>query len=156
MYAGLMMKPGGGWAVLEYNCRLGDPEAQATLPLLDSSLAELLRAAAAGTLADMRPRWRDAAAVCVTLAAAGYPDAPRLGDEFALAPPPAGDGLLVFHAGTAPAQGRTDGFAVSGGRVLNVVGVAAQQAEARQKAYRHAAAIGLPGAQMRGDIGAES
>lgn len=156
MYAGLMLKPDGGWAVLEYNCRLGDPETQATLPLLADSLAELLRAAAAGRLAGPPPRWRDAAAVCVTLAAAGYPQRPRLGQELAAAPPPAGGGLLVFHAGTAPAPGREGACVVSGGRVLNVVGVAPDRARARAIAYRHAASIELPGAQMRGDIGAES
>ncbi|MEU7138982.1 phosphoribosylamine--glycine ligase [Nocardia sp. NPDC046473] len=152
LYAGLAMGVAGP-AVVEFNCRFGDPETQAVLALLESPLAELLNATATGTLAQVDPpRWRDGAAITVVLAAENYPGRPRVGDVIT----GAGDGgaddsAAVLHAGTAQ---REDGALVSaGGRVLNVVGVGADLAEARAHAYARIASIKLPGSHYRTDIG---
>ncbi|MEU7630812.1 phosphoribosylamine--glycine ligase [Nocardia sp. NPDC049220] len=152
LYAGLAIGAAGP-AVVEFNCRFGDPETQAVLALLDSPLGELLNATATGTLAQLAPpRWRDGSAITVVLAAENYPGRPRLGDAIA----GAADGALdadaaVLHAGTAL---RDDGALVSaGGRVLNVVGVGADLAEARTRAYDRIGAIKLPGSHYRTDIG---
>ena len=157
MYAGLMLLEAGGYAVLEYNCRFGDPEAQALLPLLDGSLAELLRAAAAGELAGVRPRWRDRVAVCVTVAAPGYPG-PAAAEIHAVVPavPAAGadEEMLLFHANTRPLPAQPSTYAIAGGRAFSSVGVAPSRARARELAYRQADAIELPDASMRRDIGA--
>ncbi|MGH3676933.1 MAG: phosphoribosylamine--glycine ligase, partial [Mycobacterium sp.] len=115
LYAGLAITSRGP-AVVEFNCRFGDPETQAVLALLDTPLGQFLRAAATGELAaSPRLRWRDGAAVTVVLAAENYPGRPRVGDVIVGAE---ADGVL--HAGTAR---RDDGNIVSsGGRVLSVVG----------------------------------
>ncbi len=152
LYAGLAIGKDGP-AVVEFNCRFGDPETQAVLALLESPLGELLNATATGTLAQVAPpRWRDGSAITVVLAAENYPGRPRIGDAIS----GAGEGALddtatVLHAGTAL---REDGALVSaGGRVLNVVGVGADLVEARTRAYDRIAAIKLPGSHYRTDIG---
>ncbi|WP_280441231.1 phosphoribosylamine--glycine ligase [Nocardia brasiliensis] len=152
LYAGLAMGVAGP-AVVEFNCRFGDPETQAVLALLESPLGELLAATANGTLAEVEPpRWRDGSAITVVVAAENYPGRPRIGDVIS----GAGDGALddtaaVLHAGTAL---REDGALISaGGRVLNVVGVGADLAEARTNAYARITAIKLPGSHYRTDIG---
>lgn len=152
LYAGLAMGVAGP-AVVEFNCRFGDPETQAVLALLASPLGELLAATATGTLAEVEPpRWRDGSAITVVVAAENYPGRPRIGDVIS----GAGDGALddtaaVLHAGTAL---REDGALISaGGRVLNVVGVGADLAEARTNAYARITAIKLPGSHYRTDIG---
>ncbi|MBF6138836.1 phosphoribosylamine--glycine ligase [Nocardia farcinica] len=152
LYAGLAIGAAGP-AVVEFNCRFGDPETQAVLALLESPLGELLHATATGTLDKVAaPRWRDGAAVTVVLAAENYPGRPRLGDVISGAGESSGDGTAtVLHAGTAT---REDGALVSsGGRVLNVVGVGADLAEARAKAYQRMSGIKLPGGHFRTDIG---
>lgn len=152
LYAGLAIGAAGP-AVVEFNCRFGDPETQAVLALLDSPLGELLYATATGTLAQVAPpRWRDGSAITVVLAAENYPGRPRLGDAISGAGEGASDeNATVLHAGTAQ---REDGALVSaGGRVLNVVGVGADLAEARARAYDRIAAIKLPGSHYRTDIG---
>ena len=128
LYAGLAITSTGP-AVVEFNCRFGDPETQSVLALLDSPLGQLLHAAATGALADQPPlRWRDGAAVTVVLAAENYPGRPRVGDVITGSE---ADGVL--HAGTAR---RDDGAVVSsGGRVLSVVGTGADLAAARDAAY---------------------
>lgn len=145
LYAGLAITSNGP-AVVEFNCRFGDPETQAVLALLDSPLGQVLHAAATGTLAGFPPlRWRDGAAVTVVLAAENYPGRPRVGDAIVGAE---ADGVL--HAGTAR---RDDGAIVSaGGRVLSVVGTGADLAGARVDAYARVAAIRLPGSHFRTDI----
>ncbi|MEV6562363.1 phosphoribosylamine--glycine ligase [Nocardia sp. NPDC051756] len=152
LYAGLAMGVAGP-AVVEFNCRFGDPETQAVLALLESPLAELLNATATGTLAEVDPpRWRDGSAITVVIAAENYPGRPRIGDVIT----GAGDGAVddsaaVLHAGTAL---REDGALVSaGGRVLNVVGLGADLAEARTNAYARIGSIKLPGSHYRTDIG---
>jgi phosphoribosylamine--glycine ligase len=146
LYAGLAITSQGP-AVVEFNCRFGDPETQSVLALLESPLGQLLRAAATGTLAEQPPlRWRDGAAVTVVLAAENYPGRPRVGDVILGAE---SDGVL--HAGTAR---RDDGAVVSsGGRVLSVVGTGPDLAAARDDAYRLITSIKLPGSHFRGDIG---
>jgi phosphoribosylamine--glycine ligase len=133
--------------VVEFNCRFGDPEAQAVLALLDSPLSVLLRGAAIGTLAELpAPRWCPGAAVTVVLAAENYPGRPRVGDVIAGADV---DGVL--HAATAR---RDDGALVSsGGRVLSVVGTGSDLAAARAAAYDKIKSIRLPGSHFRTDIG---
>jgi phosphoribosylamine---glycine ligase len=146
LYAGLAITSRGP-AVVEFNCRFGDPETQAVLALLDSPLGQLLHAAASGRLAEHPPlQWRDGAAVTVVLAAENYPGRPRVGDAIVGSE---ADGVL--HAGTAR---RDDGAIVSsGGRVLSVVGTGADLAAARDAAYSLMKSIRLPGSHFRGDIG---
>ncbi len=146
LYAGLAMTSRGP-AVVEFNCRFGDPETQSVLALLDSPLGKLLYAAATGELDTHPPLvWRDGAAVTVVLAAENYPGRPRLGDVISGSE---ADGVL--HAGTTR---RDDGAVVSsGGRVLSVVGTGADLAAARDAAYALIGSIRLPGSHFRTDIG---
>jgi phosphoribosylamine---glycine ligase len=146
LYAGLAITANGP-AVIEFNCRFGDPETQAVLALLESPLGQLLNAAATGTLASFGElRWRDGAAVAVVLAAENYPGRPRVGDAVVGSE---ADGVL--HAGTAR---RDDGAIVSsGGRVLSVVGTGPDLAAARSAAYDIIGSIRLPGSHFRTDIG---
>lgn len=146
LYAGLAITSKGP-AVVEFNCRFGDPETQAVLALLDSPLGALLMAVATGDLAAApAPRWRDGAAITVVIAAENYPGRPRVGDVITGA-----DADEVLHAGTAR---RDDGALVSsGGRVLSVVGTGADLAAARTSAYSTIDPIRLPGSHFRTDIG---
>ncbi len=145
LYAGLAIGKDGP-AVVEFNCRFGDPETQAVLALLDSPLGELLNATATGTLDSVAPpRWRDGAAVTVVLAAEYYPATPRTGDVITGA-----DAEGVLHAGTKSVDGK---IVSAGGRVLAVVGVGADLAGARADAYEKLAGVGLPGGHYRTDIG---
>jgi phosphoribosylamine--glycine ligase len=146
LYAGLAITSDGP-AVVEFNCRFGDPETQAVLALLTSPLGPVLYATAAGTLADIAPlQWDNGYAVTVVLAAENYPGRPRFGDVITGAE---ADGVL--HAGTAR---RDDGAIVSsGGRVLSVVGTGADLAAARADAYRVLSSVRLPGSHFRTDIG---
>lgn len=152
LYAGLMLTPAGP-RLLEFNCRFGDPEAQALLPLLDSDLAEVAMACVEGRLADEPLHIRDGAACAVVAAAPGYPEAPRTGGAVhgLDRPDTAGDGAaIVFpaaidHSGGAPR--------VAGGRVLAVTGTGADLRAARNAAYGALADIGFEGMQVRRDIG---
>jgi len=153
LYVGLMLNDDGP-RVLEFNCRFGDPEAQAILLRLEDDLAGTLRAAADGQLAAGAMSWRREAVVCVVLAAAGYPSSPRKGDEIsgvqeALALP----GVTVYHAGTRLEDGR---LFTSGGRVLSVCGRGADLMEAIATAYRGVESIHFEGMQYRTDIGADT
>jgi phosphoribosylamine---glycine ligase len=146
LYAGLAVTSDGP-AVIEFNCRFGDPETQSVLALLDSPLGQLLYATATGELASFGElHWRDGAAVTVVLAAENYPARPRVGDVVVGA-----EANGVLHAGTAR---RDDGAIVSsGGRVLSVVGTGADLSEARSAAYDVLGSIRLPGSHFRSDIG---
>jgi phosphoribosylamine---glycine ligase len=146
LYVGLAITAKGP-AVVEFNCRFGDPETQAVLALLDSPLGQLLYAAGTGALAGFGElSWRAGAAVTVVLAAENYPGRPRVGDVIGGSE---ADGVL--HAGTAR---RDDGSIVSsGGRVLSVVGTGADLTGARAEAYRILDSIRLPGSHFRSDIG---
>ncbi|MBB3601772.1 phosphoribosylamine--glycine ligase [Mycolicibacterium sp. BK556] len=145
LYAGLAMTSAGP-AVVEFNCRFGDPETQAVLALLESPLGQVLYATATGTLADFGPlQWRDGYAVTVVVAAENYPGRPRVGDVITGSE---ADGVL--HAGTTR---RDDGAVVSsGGRVLSIVGAGADLVAAREAAYRTLESIRLPGSHFRTDI----
>ncbi len=146
LYVGLAITKSGP-AVVEFNCRFGDPETQSVLALLESPLGQLLYAAATGTLADFGElRWHPGAAVTVVLAAENYPGRPRVGDVVV-----GSEAEGVLHAGTAR---RDDGAIVSsGGRVLSVVGTGADLSAARAKAYDVLDTIRLPGSHFRSDIG---
>ena len=146
LYAGLAITSNGP-AVVEFNCRFGDPETQSVLALLNSPLGQLLHAAATGALAEFGPlQWHDGYAVTVVLAAENYPGRPRVGDVIHGSET---DGVL--HAGTAR---RDDGEVVSsGGRVLSVVGTGADLPAARDAAYALVNSIRLPGSHFRTDIG---
>jgi phosphoribosylamine--glycine ligase len=145
LYIGLAITPSGP-RVIEFNARFGDPETQVVLALLETPLATLLRAAATGSLASHPPlEWRDGAAVTVVIAAANYPDTPRVDDAIR-----GGDQPGVIHAGT-----RRDGDGIlrsSGGRVLSATAIGASLADARAAAYRLVSSIELPGGQYRTDI----
>ncbi|WP_333618454.1 phosphoribosylamine--glycine ligase [Dietzia sp.] len=161
LYAGLAMTSDGP-AVIEFNCRFGDPETQAVLALLESPLSEALAATAGGTLAELPPlRWKDGAAVTVVLAAENYPASPRKGDVITGADRPG-----VLHAGTAAgedagmAAGTATGtgtagksYVSAGGRVLSVVGTGTDLAAARDEAYRLLDGIEMRGGHFRTDIG---
>jgi phosphoribosylamine--glycine ligase len=145
LYVGLALTAAGP-KVLEFNCRFGDPEAQVVLPLLATPLGGLLYAAATGTLAARPPlRWRSGAAVCVVVASAGYPAAPRTGDVITGAERPG-----VLHAGTAR---RADGALVSaGGRVLACTATGSDLAAAREAAYALVHGVALAGSHHRTDV----
>lgn len=145
LYAGLAITSAGP-AVVEFNCRFGDPETQAVLAQLDSPLGQVLYAAATGGL-EQAPglRWKPGYAVTVVIAAENYPGRPRIGDVIV-----GSEAAGVLHAGTAR---RDDGAVVSsGGRVLSVVGTGADLAAARSAAYATVASIRLPGSHFRTDI----
>jgi phosphoribosylamine--glycine ligase len=146
LYAGLAITSKGP-AVVEFNCRFGDPETQSVLALLETPLGQLLHAAATGDLAAQPPlSWRAGVAVAVVLAAENYPGRPRVGDVITGSEV---DGVL--HAGTTR---RDDGAVVSsGGRVLSAVGTGADLSAARDAAYAVMRAIRLPGSHFRTDIG---
>ncbi len=150
LYAGLMITHEGP-KVVEFNCRFGDPETQAILPLLSSSLLDPMLAVARGGKIGNMPAftWRNEASVATVVAASGYPDSPMKGAEIAL--PQSGDRLRVYHAGTARDQSGV--LRVNGGRVVAVTALADRFADA-QKASREAAArVVFEGAVYRQDIG---
>ena len=149
LYAGLMIDAQGQPRTVEFNCRLGDPEAQVILMRLKSDLFELLMQATDGTLADAEPLWDHRTALGVVLAAAGYPASPRLGDEITALPVDEA-GLQVFHAGTAQVDGR---LLTTGGRVLCVSALCGSVKQAQQLALQAVRQVRFDGAQWRNDIG---
>lgn len=153
LYVGLMMTDDGP-KVLEYNCRFGDPETQAILLRLDDNLAVAAKKAADGALDAQSLNWRKEAVACVVLAARGYPDRPRKGDEIsgvnrAMTQP----GVTVYHAGTKRDQGR---LVTAGGRVLSVCGRGATLLEALDVASRGVECIDFEGMWYRSDIGSDT
>ncbi|MCC7353965.1 MAG: phosphoribosylamine--glycine ligase [Anaerolineae bacterium] len=150
LYAGLMLTRDGP-RVLEYNCRLGDPEAQAILPLLETDLLGLLDDCLAGTLDRVRLGWREDAAATVVLASGGYPGAYRTGFPIrGLEAAGALSDVLVFHAGT---KRQGDGVVTAGGRVLNVTACGATLPNALARAYEGVGCISFEGMHYRRDIG---
>jgi phosphoribosylamine--glycine ligase len=149
LYAGLMIDRAGNPRTLEFNCRLGDPEAQPILMRLKSDLLELIEHALEGSLDRAAAQWDRRAALGVVLAAAGYPEDPRRGDAIEGLPPAAED-CRVFHAGT-----RRDGARclTDGGRVLCVTALGDSLRMARARAYEAIGSIRFAGMQYRGDIG---
>jgi len=150
LYAGIMIAPDGTPNVLEFNCRFGDPETQPILMRLKSDLTVLCEAALERRLDQVQVAWDARAALGVVMAAAGYPDAPRMGEPIAGLERAASLPGKLFHAGT-----RLSGeqVLVSGGRVLCATGMGATVAEAQRAAYALAGAVHWSGAFYRRDIG---
>jgi phosphoribosylamine--glycine ligase len=150
LYAGLMLTAEGP-RVVEFNCRFGDPETQALMPLMESSLLELMAAVAGGgSLARSRaPEWKPLSAVTTVIAADGYPEKPRTGDLIHLpAPEP---GVEIFHAGTA--RNPSGELVTAGGRVLAITATAPDLLEAAEQSREFAERVGFKGKQLRSDIG---
>jgi phosphoribosylamine--glycine ligase len=149
LYAGLMLD-GERLSVLEFNCRLGDPEAQPILLRLKSDLAEMIEASLNGTLDKVEPQWDRRVALGVVLASHGYPEAPRKGDMIDGLPQQAEPDVHVFHAGTAL---KGEQVVTHGGRVLCVTALGDNVRLAQRRAYEAAERIRFDGMQMRRDIG---
>jgi phosphoribosylamine--glycine ligase len=149
LYAGLMIKPDGGTKVLEFNCRMGDPETQPIMMRLKTDLFVLVENAVNGTLKNIEAEWDRRVALGVVMAAEGYPDNPRKGDEITGLPRD-GDDFHVFHAGTELRDGKV---LVTGGRVLCVTALGDTVRVAQRRAYEAAEGIRFAGSQMRRDIG---
>ncbi|MEQ1917047.1 MAG: phosphoribosylamine--glycine ligase [Gallionella sp.] len=149
LYAGLMVSPDGSIKVLEFNCRMGDPETQPIMMRLKSDFAVIVEHAIAGTLDKVEAEWDRRTALGVVMAAANYPDTPRAGDAIT-GLPKATDDAHVFHAGTKAHDGKV---VTSGGRVLCVVALGDMVKLAQKRAYEVAEHIHFNGAQMRHDIG---
>jgi phosphoribosylamine--glycine ligase len=151
LYAGLMLD-GDSVRLVEFNARFGDPECQVLMLRLADDIVPYLLAAATGGLAGLpEPTWRPEVAICVVLAARGYPEAPQAGSIIRGADQDFGEHVAVFHAGTA----RSDNgeLVAAGGRVLNVCAVGADLAQARARAYAAVALIDWPEGFHRTDIG---
>jgi len=151
LYAGLMLTEEGP-KVVEFNCRFGDPETQAVVPLLESSLLEPMEVIArGGALRDMELETRPGAAVTTVLASAGYPGAYETGKQIRIPERLESEpDILVFHAGTTRKDGR---LVTSGGRVLAVTGLGPDIAAAAERSREVAARIEFEGRQFRSDIG---
>jgi len=168
LFAGLMLTSEGP-RVLEFNCRLGDPETQAVLPLVDVDLLDLVEAACHGQLRGVRAGTGPAQhapvagsggafngtsdglhSTCVVMASPGYPGPHRTGIPVSI-PDPLPEGVVAFHAGTALDDGQ---LVSAGGRVIGVVGIASSAAQSRKLAYDVVGRIGFEGAHYRRDIGA--
>lgn len=148
LYAGLMITSEGP-KVVEFNCRFGDPETEAVLPLFDGDLARVMLDCVHGTLSDEAVVWKKACAVDVVLASEGYPASHSSGEVISGIEDAKKAGCLVFHAGTVKKNGQ---YVVNGGRVLNVVALADTLAEAKAKAYGGVSCISWRGMQYRHDI----
>ena len=149
LFAGLMLTEDGP-QLIEYNVRFGDPECQVLMMRLKDDLLLLLKAAADGQLGHVSVRWRDEAALTVVMAAKGYPGTPEKGSVISGLEEAATDGVEIFHAGTAEADGR---LIANGGRVLNVAATGATVADAQSRAYAAVDRIDWPDGFCRRDIG---
>ena len=149
IFFGLMITP-DGLKVLEYNARLGDPEAQSVFMMMDTELIEVIDAVIDGTLDRVSFQWKDGNAVCVVMASGGYPQKYESG-KLIEGLDDAEDGVVVFHAGTK--LGEDGRLYTNGGRVLGVTAVGKDIPHAREIAYRNAENIRFAGAHYRQDIG---
>jgi phosphoribosylamine--glycine ligase len=150
LYAGVMVDPAGAPYLLEYNCRFGDPETQPIMARMRGDFGAVLLGAARGEMQVGALAWDARLAVCVVVAAAGYPGTVRLGDPIHGLDRVDLEHCEVFHAGTA----RRDGALISaGGRVLGVTALGISIEQARAKAYAAVECIDLAGKQFRRDIG---
>ena len=153
LYPGLMLTR-DGIKVLEFNCRFGDPETQAFMPLLKTDLVEAMEAVIDGRLAGCALEWREEAAVCVVMASGGYPGEYAKGREIqGIDAAESAPGVTVFHAGTRLAEGR---LVTAGGRVLGVTALGADVRAARQNAYAAVEKIHFQDAHYRRDIAARA
>ncbi|MBI4639292.1 MAG: phosphoribosylamine--glycine ligase, partial [Candidatus Tectomicrobia bacterium] len=150
LYAGLMIVNGNP-KVIEYNARLGDPEAQPILARMESDLLPILEAVVEGNLAGMTIQWKEEAAVCVVMASKGYPGAYEVGKEISgLDQAATLDNVIVFHAGTARKEEK---IVTAGGRVLGVTGLGSTISQAIESTYEAVRKISFEGAYYRTDIG---
>ncbi len=150
LYAGLMITPAGIPKVVEFNCRFGDPETQAVVPLLATPLDEVMLACIEGRLDALELQWKPGAAACVVVAAAGYPDSYPKGMEIVGFDEAAAAGGLVFHAGT---RRQGDRILADGGRVLGVTGLGDTFEDAIANAYAAVDKLCFEGMYYRRDIG---
>jgi phosphoribosylamine--glycine ligase len=150
LYVGLMLTPDGP-KVLEYNARFGDPETQVILTRLETDLVEIFEALASGALDRVQVRWSPKVSVCVVLTAKGYPATYETGRPITgIDQAEAGEGVVVFHAGTFLRDGE---LVTAGGRVLGVTAVGADFRQARERAYEAVSRIRFEGMHCRMDIG---
>jgi phosphoribosylamine--glycine ligase len=150
LFAGLMITPDGP-KLIEYNCRFGDPECQVLMMRLKSDLCEMLLAAREGTLTEFTPEWREEVALAIVMAAKGYPGDYEKGTEIrGLDEDGQIEGVRIFHAATERKAGR---LLAAGGRVLSVVALGSNVAEAQAHAYAAVDKIIWPGGFCRRDIG---
>ncbi|OGW90810.1 MAG: phosphoribosylamine--glycine ligase [Omnitrophica bacterium RIFCSPHIGHO2_02_FULL_63_14] len=150
LYAGIMITA-QGWRVLEFNVRLGDPEAQVILPRMENDLLDVALAVVEGRLSDLKFSWKDQHSVCVVIASGGYPEDFQTGKRIAgIASAEEEPGIVVFHAGTKEAGGQ---LVTAGGRVLDVVGLGSGIFEALSKTYRATEKIFFERMYYRKDIG---
>ncbi len=148
LYAGLMITPHGP-KVIEFNCRFGDPETQAVLPLLESDLADIFIAIVDGNLKIIEPVWKDDCAVCVVMASKGYPQKPETGKKIAGIRTYRENRAYLFHAGT---RRQNNSWFTAGGRVLCVTAVNKDIRSAQKAAYATIGKIKFEGAHYRHDI----
>lgn len=146
LYAGMMLTP-DGIRVLEFNCRFGDPETQAVLPLLENDLLEIAAACTDGTLANADIHWKNGAAVCVVLASKGYPEKTESGEEITLGELP--NDMVCFHAATTTEAGR---LMTSGGRVFGLTAWANDIEAAVEQVYSNIDKVSFEGLHYRRDI----
>ena len=149
LFFGLMLTKHGP-KVIEYNCRFGDPETQAVLPLLETDLLESMLAVDDGRLSEVPVRFRAGSACCVVLASEGYPGAYQTGYEISLGDAEQAENVFVYHAGTKLEHGK---LVTSGGRVLGVTAVGADARAAQRAAYAAVERIHFTHAVCRRDIG---
>ena len=150
LFVGIMLTPDGP-SVIEYNARFGDPETQVVLPRVANDMLALLWAAARGELAGVRLQTRPGHAICVVIAAQGYPDAFPKGDPILL-PAELPAGVSILHAGTA--RNAAGELVMNGGRVLGVTVLAESLRAAADRAYAVCERIGCRSKYYRRDIGA--
>jgi phosphoribosylamine---glycine ligase len=151
LYAGLMITPAGDPKVIEFNCRFGDPETQVVLPLLETSLLDIMLACTQQRLEQLPPLdWKPEAAACVVIAAGGYPDHCKKGNPIQGIAQAETTGAMVFHAGTKLKQ---DKLLTDGGRVLGVTAIGETFEQAIAQAYTAAESIHFEDAYYRKDIG---
>lgn len=152
LFAGLMITP-SGVKTIEFNARMGDPETQVVLPRLKTDLLDIVLASLNGRLDQLDIEWSDEAAVCVIAASEGYPASYPKGRVITGLEAAKAQGALVFHAGTAMTDGE---IVTNGGRVLGIVGLGRDIAEARARAYEAVSAVHFEGMHARTDIAAKA
>ncbi len=148
LYAGLMVTPVGP-KVIEFNCRFGDPETQAVLPLLKSDLADIFIAIVDGNLSIIKPEWKSGAAVCVVMASKGYPGKTEVGKKIMGVRTYRENHAYLFHSGT---RKNNSGWVTAGGRVLGVTAFGNDIPSAQKGAYATVEKINFEGAHYRHDI----
>jgi phosphoribosylamine--glycine ligase len=150
LYAGLMISPEGEPKLLEYNCRLGDPETEVLLTLLETDFVDLIVAALEHRLSLYQPQFKKESAVCVVLASEGYPEAPKKGDVITCAEKVYDPNIHVYHAGTKKIG---ENYVTNGGRVLVITALANSLQEAIERVYHRVQKISWDGMQYRKDVG---